>query len=123
MKPDVHALAARLPRTLLGSAVLAGACFSLMNALLEEIFFRGVTYDALESQWGWRTAVIISGALFGAFHIAGYPPGPLGAVMAGVYGIMLGWLRRRTGGLLWPTIAHVVADATIFVILVHAGGL
>ncbi len=121
MNPDVHALSARLPGTRLGSAILAGACFSVVNAALEEILFRGVIYDALESQWGWQTAAIISGAVFGVFHVAGYPPGPLGALMAGLYGILLGWLRGRTGGLLWPIAAHVVADATIFGILVHAG--
>jgi membrane protease YdiL (CAAX protease family) len=120
MKPDVYALAARLPGALPRNVILAGACLSVVNAVLEEVFFRGVIYDALESEWGWRTAVIISGAFFGVLHIVGYPPGPSGAVMAGIYGIMLGWLRRRTGGLLWPTVAHVVADATIVGILVHA---
>jgi len=120
MKPDVDALAARLPGTLLGSAILAGACFSFVNAALEEVLFRGVLYDALESQWGWQTAVIISSTFFGVLHTAGYPPGSLGAVMAGIYGVLLGGLRRETGGLLWPIVAHVVADATIFAILFHA---
>jgi uncharacterized protein len=123
IEPDVHSLATRLPGTLLGSTILAGACFSVVNAALEEILFRGVLYDGLDSQWGWRAAIIISGVFFGVLHIAGYPPGPLGAVMAGIYGILLGWLRRRTGGLLWPIVAHIVADATIFGILVHAEAL
>jgi uncharacterized protein len=123
LNPDVHVLAAGLPRTLLGSAFLAGVCFSVLNAALEEILFRGVLCYSLESQWGWRVAVGISAIVFGLFHIAGYPPGPMGAAMAGIYGVLLGWLRRRTGGLLWPTIAHVVADATIFSILVRAEGL
>jgi len=121
--PDVHGLAARLPGSILGSAVLAGILFSLGNAAMEEMLFRGMIYDALESQWGWATACVASAAFFGVLHVAGYPPGALGAALAGIYGLLLGWLRHRTGGLLLPTAAHVFADATIFGILVHTGVL
>jgi membrane protease YdiL (CAAX protease family) len=40
--------------------------------------------------------------------------------LAGVHGLLLGWLRHRTGGLILPTLAHVFADATIFGIVVQA---
>jgi hypothetical protein len=34
---------------------------------------------------------------------------------------MLVWLRVFTGGLGLPVLAHIVADATIFLIVVRAG--
>jgi uncharacterized protein len=105
---------------IIGSVTLAGVCFAVMNALLEEIAFRGVLYNSLESAWGWAVAIVGTGVIFGAFHGAGYPPGVLGGVLAGIYGIMLGWLRWRSGGLAAPVVAHVFADATIFVILAQA---
>jgi len=32
---------------------------------------------------------------------------------------MLGWLRHFSRGLLWPLVAHVFADATIFLLLLY----
>ena len=121
--PDVRDLAARLPARVFGSVVLAGALFAVLNAILEELMFRGILYDALESQCGWRLAVGLERALFGILHVHGYPPGSLGVVLAGVYGLLLGWLRHRTQGLALPIVAHVCADAAIFSIFVHAGVL
>ena len=119
--PDVGDLVARLPTSILGSAVLAGTLFAVVNASLEEIAFRGILYDGLESQWGWQAAVVITALFFGIVHVRGYPPGPWGAVLAGLYGMLLGWLRRRTRGLALPLVAHVCADAAVFGILVHGG--
>ena len=121
MAPDVHEFTARLPAKILGSVVLAGILFAAVNAILEELLFRGVLYDGVERQWGWKAAVLVTAAIFGIFHVHGYPPGAFGAVMAATYGLLLGWLRHRTQGLSLPILAHVFADATIFGILVHVG--
>lgn len=121
--PDVRALAERLPFASWDSLVLAGICFSLGNAVLEEIAFRGILYDAGESEWGGPVAVAATSVLFGFVHQAGYPPGSLGAMLAGVYGLALGALRLSSGGLLAPTNCHVFADATIFGTLARAGAI
>jgi membrane protease YdiL (CAAX protease family) len=97
--------------------------FAVVNTVLEELLFRGVLYDGVEWQWGWKAAVLVTAAIFGIFHVAGYPPGFVGALMAAIYGLLLGWLRHRTQGLILPILAHVFADATIFGILVRAGAL
>jgi hypothetical protein len=39
--------------------------------------------------------------------------------LASVYGVSLGALRVRSGGLMAPFIAHVCADAVIFVLIVQ----
>jgi membrane protease YdiL (CAAX protease family) len=121
--PDVTPLVSRLPLTALGNVVLAGACFAVVNAVLEELIFRGVLYDAVASQWGWWVAVGVTAVAFGVGHVNGYPPGWLGSVLAGSYGVMLGLLRWHTRGLALPAVAHVFADATIYGILVWAGAV
>jgi membrane protease YdiL (CAAX protease family) len=122
-QPDLAALGAALPVQALGGVVLAGAVFALLNATLEELVFRGVLFDSLEPEWGWQVAVLVTAILFGLGHSHGYPPGWPGACMAAAYGGMLGVLRVQTGGLLLPICAHVVADVTIYGILVRAGAL
>ena len=44
-------------------------------------------------------------------------------VLACGYGLALGWLRIFTGGLGWPVLAHVAADATIFALVMRSGVL
>lgn len=122
-QPDVSGYAAILPASRFGSVMVASAVFSVVNAFCEEVIFRGVFFDALESQWGRVGAVLATALLFGLGHLHGYPPGPLGAVLAGIYGLCLGWLRVATGGLGLPLLSHIAADATICAIVVQAGVL
>jgi uncharacterized protein len=51
----------------------------------------------------------------------GYPPGPLGAVLATIFAVCLGWLRVFSRGLALPIFAHIAADATIYIILARNG--
>lgn len=119
--PDVSAYATFLPVNTLGGIVAAGFLFSLINPLFEEIAFRGLLFDAVESQSGRVAAITITAVIFGFCHIQGYPPGPLGAVLAGIFGATLGWLRATTGGLGLPVVAHVFADATIYCLIARSG--
>jgi uncharacterized protein len=119
--PDTGNYRDFLPISALGGTVTAGVTFSILNALLEEIVFRGILFDAVESQCGARVAVAVTAGLFGYAHIQGYPPGPQGAVLAAIYGLCIGALRAFTGGIGLCTLAHIAADATIFVILVRSG--
>ncbi len=120
-RPDVTELARRLPIHELGGPLVAGPVFAVLNALLEELIFRGVLYDAVEAQGGWRTALCVTAVVFGYAHLNGYPPGVVGGVLAGIYGVMLGGLRRLSGGLVAPFVAHIIADAVIFGIFLNAG--
>jgi membrane protease YdiL (CAAX protease family) len=116
-RPDVRELRAALPVQALGGIVVAGIVFSLLNAVLEEFVFRGILFDALLVRWGGPVTVAVTSLLFGLGHLHGYPPGPLGAGLAGLFGCALGVLRLRTGGLALPIAAHIAADATIYWIL------
>jgi membrane protease YdiL (CAAX protease family) len=120
-KPDLQFYRGLLPAAVLRHILFAGFFFSVGNALLEELVFRGILFDALEAEWGKLVSVLGTSALFGYGHLHGYPPGPLGAVLAGIYALALGSLRIFTSGLGFPVIAHIAADATIFTLLVRSG--
>lgn len=115
----------RLPREYVDAAagqhwwviVLAGVAFSLLNAAVEEVVFRGVLLSALSQVLGLRTAVVLQAVAFGVLHLHGVPSGPVGMVMAGAWGLLLGVMRLRSGGLLAPYVTHIAADATIVLLM------
>ena len=97
------------------------ACaFAALNAAMEEIIFRGVLMEALDSALGAdQRAIAAQAVAFAAGHyLSGFPNGALGFVMVLTYGVLLGLIRRRAGGLIAPWLAHVAADLVIFSILV-----
>lgn len=120
-QPDTTELAAQLPTGAFGHLMLAGVFLSLVNATLEEVIFRGLFWEAIAAEWNVHIALLVTAALFGLGHLGGYPPGPLGAVLAGGYGVALGLLRWWTGGLGLAIGCHVCADATIFGLLLKRG--
>ncbi len=118
----------RLPREYVDAAagrhwwiiVLAGVAFSLLNAAVEEVVFRGVLMSALLQVLGAPTAVVLQAVAFGVLHLHGVPDGPVGMVMAGAWGLLLGVLRLRSRGLLAPYVTHIAADATIVLLTLPA---
>ena len=119
LTPDLRDMTDVLREIPFPSLVALGVAFALFNALLEEILFRGILYEALDAEYGRRWAVMIQGVIFGVVHTQGVPRGALGMIMASVYGVMLGWLRHLSRGMLWPFVAHIFADATIFLLLMY----
>ena len=97
--------------------VLSGVAFALLNAAVEEVVFRGVLMSALLQLLGPLAAVVLQALAFGVLHLHGIPGGPVGMVMAGVWGLLLGVLRLRSQGLLAPYITHIAADTTIAVLM------
>jgi uncharacterized protein len=117
--PNLRPLAATLPVGALGIAA-TGIAFSILNAVFEEIVFRGILFDSI-APWGRSNTIFLTSALFGLGHLHGYPPGLVGAILAGVFGAALCGLRLLTGGLGMSIATHVTADATIFILMVRAG--
>ena len=97
-----------LPQLALGAVVFVG-----VNAFLEELVWRGVLQDRLNVLLGPTAAIALQGLSFGLQHWHGVPRGAAGALLASTWGLMLGWLRRNTGGIGAPFVAHLVADAVI----------
>jgi membrane protease YdiL (CAAX protease family) len=117
VNPDIEELAKQIPLTMFGNVLFAGVCFSVVNALLEELVFRGVLWEVVADEWNTPLALGVTAVLFGLGHLHGYPPGSVGAILAGVYGVALGLLRWWAGGLGLATACHISADATIFTLL------
>jgi uncharacterized protein len=120
--PDVSGFAVSLPIAGPVALVLVGICFSLLNAVLEELIFRGILWEVVAAEWNAAAALVVTAGVFGIFHLHGYPPGPLGVVLACLFGVALGLLRWWTGGLALAVACHVCADATIFGLLAWSGG-
>ena len=107
-------VAAYVPAAPVELLVLGGLLFSMVNATVEEGAYRGVIQHGLETAIGLgMAALVLQAAAFGALHINGFPRGWVGVGLATIYGLMMGAVRRRSGGMLAPWIAHVLTDVVI----------
>jgi uncharacterized protein len=97
--------------------VPAGLLFSCLNAAVEEAFYRGVIMHALLGTVGTMAALALQAASFGLLHTEGFPSGPAGVILTAGYGLVLGVIRLKAGGLLGPWLAHVLADLTIVAVV------
>ncbi len=92
--------------------------YAMLNAAVEEVIWRGVAMQALESAVGrGALACLLQAIAFGVWHYRGFPSGVVGSALAGIFALMMGILRMRGRGLLAPWLAHVLADTTIFVLV------
>jgi len=115
LHPNVtHIVKAFVPDLPLGLLIVGGLIFSMVNAAVEEGAYRGVILHALDMSLGPGFAALVLQALaFGAVHIGGFPRGWLGVGLACIYGMFMGVIRRRAGGMFAPWIAHVLTDVVI----------
>lgn len=99
--------------------VPAALLFAVVNAAVEEAAYRGVVLAALdETRITARAALVLQAAAFAALHFrAGFPRGAVGVGLTFVYGLVLGELRRRAGGLMVPFITHLLTDLVIVTIV------
>lgn len=117
-RPDLgDVLSVYVPTAPLPVLLVGAVLFALLNATLEELVWRGVLQERLTAQLGPVVAVLVQAASFGVAHTYGVPRGVSGALLAGLWAILLGALRVRSGGLAAPILAHVVADAVIAAIV------
>lgn len=112
--PNLTDLKAMIP-PLPGIALLAaGAAFSLVNAMLEEIAWRGILMHWLLTWMRPIGALTLQALSFGFAHWNGFPNGWAGVLLSGSYGLIMGWLVLRSGGLLPAIVAHIIVDVVIF---------
>jgi hypothetical protein len=114
-------------RSLCASAAIGTAhwrrpFFAMLNAAVEEAAYRGVFLHALDRSLGPGFAALLLQALaFGAIHIRGFPRGWPGVGLACIFGLLMGVIRRRAGGMFAPWIAHVFTDVVIAGIVLLLG--
>lgn len=82
----------------------------VLAAIAEEIFFRGLAYEAL-MRFGLPVAIGGSSVLFAIVHVRlwGWPAFPVDLAA----GLVLAWQRMTTGSWTAPAVTHVVANLVI----------
>ncbi|MGZ8481334.1 MAG: CPBP family intramembrane glutamic endopeptidase [Candidatus Limnocylindria bacterium] len=78
----------------------------ILAPIAEEVFFRGVAFNAWLRERGRRFAYIGSAALFAAIHAS-----LVSLVPIFLLGLALAWVYRRTGSLLAPIAMHATFNA------------
>jgi membrane protease YdiL (CAAX protease family) len=122
VQPDVADTAGDLGDLPAWTIPLVGLAFVIVNPAVEEALYRGALYRAAEAETGSVGISVAAQAIaFGALHVAGFPGGGIGIVLAGGWGGVLGVLRARTGGLRWSWWAHVATNIVIFSAVVVLG--
>jgi hypothetical protein len=118
----------------LGNAVSAFVFYIFFLGLGEELLFRGYIQSRLNAAWGkpfqffgvkWGWGVVIASALFALMHVLN-----VGGVLSGAWrpewwwgfwtffgGLVLGFVREKTGSIVAPTILHGLPQAIAYAIL------
>jgi membrane protease YdiL (CAAX protease family) len=100
---------------------LAGLATVIMAPLAEEIFFRGFIFGGLIRPLGVFGAMLVSGLVFGAFHIQSADS--VGLLLPfTLVGMLFAWLYYRTGSILPNMGAHFLFNLVSFIALVSMGG-
>ena len=90
--------------------------------LVEETIFRGCVYPVLARSWGVTASVIVTGILFGMAHAQQLWPGYGQIVLIALVGMVLTYVRARTGTVVASFCVHFSYNATQFAFLYLATG-
>ncbi|MDP9346401.1 MAG: CPBP family intramembrane metalloprotease [Actinomycetota bacterium] len=91
---------------------------SVVAPMAEEFFFRGYFYGALRN-WNVWGAALVTGLVFGAIH-AGSAQSEFLLPLA-FFGVVLCWLRERTGSLYPGIVLHCANNSIAFGVSQHWG--
>jgi len=106
-------------------AVLLLMAFGILIApVVEETIFRGFLYPVVARQFGMRAGVILTGLVFGGVHAAQLWGGWGQIALVMVVGIVLTWVRARTGSVTASYLMHLGYNSLSFLgFFVATGGL
>ncbi len=79
---------------------------AIVPAVCEEILFRGYVLRSFQKSWGYIIAIIVSGAIFGLFHLQLTHFLPLAAI-----GMLLGYLTWASESIIPAMAAHFLNNA------------
>jgi len=100
----------------MATVALLGVAVVVAAPLGEEIFFRGLLFGGFRSYWGIFPALLLSGFLFGLFHLNISVLVPFTAV-----GMVFAWAMEQSKSL-WPSIAaHSAFNSLAFTL--HMAGI
>ena len=94
------------PPTGSGILLLWGAATVLLQALSEEVYFRGWLQPVLARAWGTSIAVVVGALAFSALHIVGGAREPLSLINLFLGGLLFGVIAAYGRGILGAVAAH-----------------
>jgi ABC-2 type transport system permease protein/sodium transport system permease protein len=92
------------------------ATFALVPAVFEELCFRGFLFGAFRQRFSRTWTVVATALLFGFFHEVLFP-GKL--IPTTLLGLVLGWVRLRTGSILPGIVLHALLDGFVLSIIYY----
>jgi ABC-2 type transport system permease protein/sodium transport system permease protein len=97
------------------------ATLAVAPALVEELFFRGYLFAALEKSLRPRDAILASAVLFGLFHVLVTDVlVPERLIPSTLMGLVLGWVRWRSGSV-WPgMLLHLAHNGAIVLLALYS---
>ncbi len=88
---------------------------AVIPAAAEEFFFRGFVMSSLKKSVGPLLQILISGAVFGAFHVISGSVLSIEKFLPTTFlGLVLGWVAYRTGSLYPGILLHAMHNALMF---------
>jgi hypothetical protein len=81
----------------------------VLAPIVEELIFRGVIFSGFQRIYPAYLAIFFSALLFGLFHLNPWQLGP-----TFLLGLLLGYVRLRTGSLLATIFTHALHNGMIF---------
>jgi len=104
------------PTASLWAAGIRISMLLLPAALLEELLFRGYPLAVLHGLWGWRWAVVVTSAAFGAVHLANAGANAASTTLVTLAGVFLAAVLVRTRSLYAAWAAHFAWNWTMAVV-------
>jgi ABC-2 type transport system permease protein/sodium transport system permease protein len=99
------------------------AALAAAPAITEELFFRGFFQQGLQREWGRWPAILVSGAVFGAFHVFAEGLSFERFVPSTLLGWCLGWVCLRSGSVLPGMLLHVLHNGLLLTVSEYADSL
>lgn len=93
------------------------ACGVVLAPIFEEFLFRGLLFGLLRRKWGTTAGLILSSAVFSAYHLSLSAFLPLFAI-----GMMLGAVYHLTRSLVFAIFWHMLFNASMMVMMVVMPG-
>lgn len=118
----VPALQPSLADLSVGLVAFAAVCAAL-NAFAEEFLYRAALIPHVLPLFGKSATLLLLPAWFGLAHWFGIPSGLTGVILAAVGAWFFTRSMIETRGIAWAWFLHFLADFTVYLVLLLAGGL
>lgn len=100
-----------------GAIYLLAAFGILVAPFVEEVVFRGYLYPVLARAWGTSAGILATALLFAAIHAQQLWGGWAQMALILLVGLILTYVRARTGSVLASYLVHLSYNATVFLLI------